>query len=439
MKKIYLSLPLAMGLFSSLQADSLSDAFANAKVSGQIRTFYIDRDLSNSTTPDNSAIATGGHLKIETAPIEGLSAGTAFYTTQGMGLNNDDLTKVNGTLFDDDKNSYSILGEAYLKYSKDKTSVTIGRQKLDTPLAGSDDARMLPNLFEGIVASNSDIKDTTIIAGHITKMAAGTFSNAYGDANGAVNAAGALALHSGYGLNNKSARFMDMGEYAVGADTKGVSALAFINTSVPNLKLQAWDYYAHDILNALYLQADYKIPSSSALKPSLSAQYIKESDIGDKIAGEVDSNYYCVKAGVAYNNLTADVAYSSTGSSAGTTTNGGIISPWGGSPSFTQGMVTRHSFFANTDAYKLSAGYNLKDDLGLNLTPSAYFASYDIGKENAYSNGNEWTAKEKGFDIKYNPASIKNLELKLRGNFTDKFHSNGTQWDEYRVIANYNF
>jgi hypothetical protein len=235
---------------------------------------------------------------------------------------------------------------------------------------------------------------------------------------------------------------MDMGEYAVGADTKGVSALAFINTSVPNLKLQAWDYYAHDILNALYLQADYKIPSSSALKPSLSAQYIKESDIGDKIAGEVDSNYYGVKAGVAYNNLTADVAYSSTGSSAGTTTNGGIISPWGGSPSFTQGMVTRHSFFANTDAYKLSAGYNLKDDLGINLTPSAYFASYDIGKENAYSNGNEWTAKEKGFDIKYNPASIKNLELKLRGNFTDKFHATSTKdlgWDEYRVIANYNF
>ena len=29
---------------------------------------------------------------------------------------------------------------------------------------------------------------------------------------------------------------------------------------IENLKLQAWDYYAHDILNAVYLQADYKWP-----------------------------------------------------------------------------------------------------------------------------------------------------------------------------------
>jgi len=436
-KKIYLSLPLAIGLCSAVGADSLSDAFTNAKVSAQVRTFYIDRDLSNSATPDNSAIATGGHLKIQTAPIEGFSLGTAFYTTQGMGLNSDDATKVNATLFDDNKDGYSLLGEAYLKYAKDKTTLTIGRQQIDTPLAGSDDARMLPNLFEGVVATNSDIKDTTIVAGHITKMAAGTFSNAYADA-GVVNSGGALALHSGYGLNNKSAKFMDMGEYGVGANTKGVSALAFINTSIPDVKLQAWDYFAHDILNALYLQADYKIPTTSTLKPTLSAQYIKESDIGDKIAGEVDSHYFGAKAGVSYNNLTADIAYSSTGTSSGTTTNGGIISPWGGSPSFTQGMVTRHSFFADTNAYKLSAGYNLKD-LGLNVTPSAYMASYDIGKENAYVNGTEWTAKEKGFDIKYLPASVKNLELKLRGNFTEKFHANGTEWNEYRVIANYNF
>ena len=102
--------------------------------------------------------------------------------------------------------------------------------------------------------------------------------------------------------------------------------------------LQAWDYYAHDILNAIYLQADYgwKCRLNEDVKMNASAQYINQSDVGDALAGNVDSNYWGVKLGASSGALSGYVAYSQTGDSDGAT-NGGIITPWGGMPALHKG------------------------------------------------------------------------------------------------------
>ncbi len=63
------------------------------------------------------------------------------------------------------------------------TNIKIGRQVLNTPLAGADDARMLPNLFEAAVLSNTDIENTTLIAAHVTRETVGTFGIFSGGAN----------------------------------------------------------------------------------------------------------------------------------------------------------------------------------------------------------------------------------------------------------------
>lgn len=408
---------------------TLADAFANGKVSGQIRAFYITRDRSGAAgdlQTDRDALAAGGHLKYETAPYHGFTLGTAFYTTNAiLGLNKSGDDERNPTLFGEDKKGYSILGEIYLNYKTGNTNIKVGRQKLNTPLAGADDARMLPNLFEAAVVSNTDIADTTLIGAHITKFAAGTFSNAYGS--------NALSLHSGYGLNNISGEFLNAGEYAVGEDTDGVTAIAAIYTGIDGVKLQAWDYYAHDILNAVYLQADasWNCLVSDSVKPFASAQYITQSEVGDAFAGDVDSQYWGVKAGAGVGNFKGYVAYSATDDSDGAT-NGGIITPWGGMPAFTQGMVTRHQFFADTTTTKVAGTYNFKD-LGLKAT--GYYAKYDVGAANAVT-GTAFEAEEAGFDFIYQAS--KELQLRFRGNFPTDFVP-GLDWTEYRFIANYNF
>ncbi|CAA6802517.1 MAG: FIG01144323: hypothetical protein [uncultured Sulfurovum sp.] len=438
MRKLTFSM-VAIALLSSdvVAADNFGEAFEEGKVSGQLRTFYIDRSYDGTTVNNRNSLATGGNLGFETAAVRGLSAGIKFYSTNAIDIHAGPMSTRNDdpSLFGDGFASYSMLGEAYFNFKGENTNVKIGRQKLDTPLAGSDDARMLPNLFEAAVVSNTGLEDTTLIGAHVTRESVGTFGNVY-------TTAGELSLQSGYGLGYKSGtngNFSDVGAIALGAtgaDTLGATVGAVIYKGIDGLTLQAWDYYVHDILNAVYLQGDYGFGLGS-LKMKVSGQAISQSEVGDKLAEEVDSKYVAAKLGTSIGDLSAYAAYSTTGSNNGSLSNGGIITPWGGIPAFTQGMVTRHMFFADTDTTKVAGTYNFKD-LGADVKATAYYTSFDIGAKNSYKNGQAWTAKESGFDIQYNPANIKNLNLRVRANYPTDF-APGLDWSEYRLIANYNF
>ena len=173
-----------------------------------------------------------------------------------------------------------------------------------------------------------------------------------------------------------------------------------------------------------------------------SAQWINQSDVGDALAGNVDANYVAAKLGASSGALSGYFAYSTTDSDTDNASdlgngNTGIISPWGGIPAYTQGMVTRHMFFADTDTWKVAAAYKMNQLLDANVKASAYYAEFDIGSENSYSAGNAWTATEFGFDVQYQ--ATKDLNLRVRANFPRDFTQSGFGWDEYRVIANYNF
>ncbi len=437
---IHLSFLASVIVVNSMAADDLASMFKEGKASGQIRAFYIDRDYSGGTTVHRDGLAIGGYLKYETGMLNGLSAGAAFYTTNKLDSKSSIAGENDTTLFGPNGDNETYLGEAYLQYKNGNTAFKAGRQKLDTPLAGADDARMLPNLFEAYVLSNTDIKDTSLIAAHVTKFAAGTFANAYN------NQPAALSLTSGYsGLANATnmvSSFENMGEYAIGKNTDGVTVAAAIYSGIPGMKLQLWDYYAHDILNAIYAEANYGWSYASGVSPYAAAQYIKEDDVGSSYATKVNSDFIAVKAGVKVANFDVYAALSHNSKDSSAAIGGGTITPWGGMPAYTQGMVTRHQFMAGTDAWKAAANYDWKD-FGVNLNTGVYYTSFAMDDLNGYVANHAWTATEAGFDMIYTPQTVKNLQLRFRGNFPRDFKETaagvGTDWDEYRVIANYNF
>lgn len=416
------------------------------EVFGQSRTFYIDRTYMGIVNNNRNSLATGGYIGYKTPDFNGLTAAVAAYGTFNLGIH--DITpvqdagtwaKYDPSLYGRSGENYAFIGQAYLNYKFSNTNIKAGRMRLDTPLAGADDARMLPNLFESVVVSNTDIENTTLIAGHVFRETVGTFGTIY---NG-----GALGLTSGYGLGMQEALsgdFVNMGTVALGSkdangnfvdnETSGVSVLAAVYTGIEGLKVQAWDYIAWDILNAVYLDGDYTIAVNEAAKVKLSAQYINEQDIGDRLAGSVDTNYIAGKITGVYNDFSAYAAYSTTGDS-NTDTGGNVITPWGGMPAYTQGMVTRHQFFANTDAWKVAAVYNLKE---YGVKAVAYYASFDVGLGNIYVPDNAWKATESGWDVTYKVEQVEGLSLRARANYPRDFKE-GLDWDEYRIIANYNF
>jgi len=421
------------------------------EVFGQFRTFYIDRTYSGSFNNNRNSLATGGYIGYKSPDLNGFTAAAAAYGVYGFNIHevdsdSGDTQSYDPALMGRDGDNYAFIGQAYINYKFDNTNIKVGRQRLDTPLAGADDARMLPNLFEAAVVSNTDIEDTTLILAHITRETTGTFSNIYDDGYG-------LGFASGYGAGTtlaQSGDFVNVGTVALGYNdfnndgstdnkTDGVTAGALIYKGFDGVTLQAWDYYAHDILNAVYLQADYgwKCLLNENVKMNASAQYIGQSDVGGSLAGNVDSDYWGVKLGANLGALSAYAAYSQTGES-DAATSGGIITPWGGMPAFTQGMVTRHQFFSDTDSWKVAGTYKLNALLGADVKASVFYTEFDIGATNSYDYGTAWTASESGWDIQYNVASVEGLNLRARANYPRDF-KNGLDWDEYRLIVNYNF
>ena len=467
MKKITLSVA-ALGLVVSANAtDALATMFSEGKASGQIREYSVDRKYQGSAgnTTHRLANAIGGYLKFDTAAYKGLSFGTGVYTTNGF-FNDRDVTntaKVDETLFGPNNSDITYFGELYVNYKYNNTSFKGGRQKIDTPMAAADDARMLPDLFEAFILKNTDLKDTTLTLGHITKFNQGTFGRVYAGYDNVFNGANEasaranalLSVTSGYSYydaDEQVGSFVNTGTYGFKKETAGVTVAAVDYTGIENLKLQLWNYYAHSLVNTVYGQADYSFGAitNTSVKPYIAAQLIKQDSVGNKlnnveenILSDVDSLYGAAKIGAKIENFDASVAFSQVGKNSESEkaigTANAIITPMGGIPAFTQGMVTRHMFLAGTQASKIAAAYNFKN-YGPNLWTSAYYTSFDMDANSGY--GISRTASESGFDMIYNPEVVANLELRVRGNFPRDFMettSGSTGWDEYRLIVNYNF
>ncbi len=147
--------------------ESFKHMFKDGTVSGNIRSMYSLYDNDNET--DTYATALGGQIKYELAKYKGFNAGFAFRTSQDLsfasgdtdeGKRNDELSSAQG--------AYTELTQAYIDYGYDKFDFRAGRQLIDTPLADSDDIRMIPNTFEAYVASYEN-ESVFVEAGYLTK------------------------------------------------------------------------------------------------------------------------------------------------------------------------------------------------------------------------------------------------------------------------------
>lgn len=126
--------------------------FIDGKISGQLRTIYAGYNQKQSGNPDTYATAVGGILKYELAEYKGFSAGAALYASRDIHFLTGDGLKQNSELSSSD-GSYADLAEAYVNYTYKDFNIRLGRQTLDTPLADTDDIRMVQNSFNAYTLS----------------------------------------------------------------------------------------------------------------------------------------------------------------------------------------------------------------------------------------------------------------------------------------------
>jgi hypothetical protein len=272
--KVCLGVYVTLGVTSSadqIGTSSISQMFENGRVSGEIRSTYLDYKPKKSTNKDTYATAVGGYLKYELSEMNGFSGTFTFTTSHDVGFatgkegirQNSELSSSNG--------AYTTLSEVYVNYNYDTFNIRAGRQLIDTPLADSDDIRMIANTFEAYIASY-EISNFTFIIGNLQNWQ-GT------DA----------------GLDN--------GWVKAGENGTLFGSVAYANEI---LEASAWYYNITKLTNASYFDVSLKYDLNSNISILGALQYLHESEISNS---GIEASIYGALAEVSVSDFGFSAAY----------------------------------------------------------------------------------------------------------------------------------
>lgn len=319
MIKRTLLLPLL--LTAACSGESFEDMFTQGKVSGNLRAFWYDGERELKI--DRTALTVGGILSYKTAPYEGVSGGVSLFSSNGITSLTHMPESGQTHNLNLDGSSINTLGEAYLQYNAHDTLIKYGRQRLDLPLANDYYNRMLPNSFEALSIENRSLNNITFKGAYIT------------------------------GWKYKGSDTFVSPTYSLGID-RDIAVLGAIYTPSSNQKVEVYDTYVRDVMNAPYLQViDNEIwKSSEGITVSGALQYLQEHSIGENAAGELDTYLMGLRGTLSKGEWSLSALYTRIGDQSLLGTGGRYEKMgWGGFITYTDLQIDGESENAHAQAY----------------------------------------------------------------------------------------
>lgn len=243
--------------------------FKEAKASGRVRLMYGEYINKKTNTPDTYTTALGGILKYELAELNGFNAGVAFYTSQDIAFITGESSRQYSD-FSSDRGNYTKLAESYVNYKYNGFNLRVGRQVIDTPLADSDDIRMIQNTFEAYTATYT-LDNFEFMIGNLQRW-------------------------QGYDAELK--------EEWVAAGTSGTN---FTGVSYKDVfEFNAWYYNITGIADAYYFDGGFEYPVNENITIHSVVQYLRESELDNSA---IDTTIYGGLFEVVMYGLGINVAY----------------------------------------------------------------------------------------------------------------------------------
>jgi hypothetical protein len=237
------------------------------KFSGQVRNLIMFTD-NKGDLPDYYALALGTGLSYETAKFHGLQAGVSgffIFNAWSSNLGTDPATGFksryeigNFDLLDpEDRHDLGRLENLYLRYTHKKSSVTLGRQKINTPFINPQDGRMRPTLINGLWLEYKELEKFSfnggLIYGFGPRSTADWFS--VEESIGSIPAARNI-----YG---KPSQFVG------NISSKGIAVGSVTYQPTKTIKSSLWHYYVDNLFNLSFSQTDIAIPVTQDKKQSI--------------------------------------------------------------------------------------------------------------------------------------------------------------------------
>jgi len=239
------------------EVNKIKKMFKKGKASGELKVMYA----SAPEVGEPYATAIGGILKYELASYYGLSAGVAAYVSYDIPFASGDGVNRSVEL-SSSEGDYADLGEAYINYRYENFNFRAGRQVIDTPLADSDNIRMIQNSFEAYIATY-EVAGFEFMAGNLQHW-------------------------TGYDAD------LDEGWSKTGKDGTNLVGVSYVD----GLEFSAWYYNITGFSNAAYFDLGFEYEVNDKISLHTMVQYLYESEL-DK-SGTEASIYGFMAEAVAY-------------------------------------------------------------------------------------------------------------------------------------------
>jgi hypothetical protein len=358
---------------------SLLSAFRRGHASGHFRYYFMATNNANGLT-DYHAHAAGGGIKFETARFKNFQLGVSGFFVFNIGSS--DLSKPDPEtnainryeigLFDiedpSNKSDIDRLEELYIKYHFRKSTITFGKQLLNTPFINLQDGRMRPTEAEGLWAEINAIKKTKLELGYIYGISPRSTVKWY-------KAAESVGIYP-VGVNENGGK----SGYAGNLKSNGILLTGITHQLNKNLKMQLWDLYADNIFNSAMLQVDYQYPLPGKSYLLAAAQVIRQDAVNDG-GNEDAAKTYFEKGGkswvlggrAGWKNEQWEMTLNYTR----ITAHGRYLMPreWGRDPFFTFLPRERNEGFGDVHAIMGKINYKIPS---IKLAASAAFGHYDV-------------------------------------------------------------
>lgn len=155
----------------AVAAETFHDSLTGGKISGEGKFWYMTNDSDANDhmfASDNSWMDAGLRLSYQTDSYKGFTAKVSFFAVDDLWARGNYANKSMVGLIDG-SDTRTYLGEASLSYQYANTMAKIGRMDINTPLINSDTWMIFPNNFEAYTITNTDLPDTTVVAGLVTE------------------------------------------------------------------------------------------------------------------------------------------------------------------------------------------------------------------------------------------------------------------------------
>ncbi|MFT5835541.1 MAG: imipenem/basic amino acid-specific outer membrane pore [Sulfurimonas sp.] len=354
----------AMSIASTLNAESLIDAFKDAKVSGVVQAYnFAKQEVTGQEDYDITTL--GLDLSYETARFYNFGAKATFQAAASPWIDDDAEVGASGDMW----GSGSVLSEMYISYKMANTTAQIGRMYVSTPLVAGSGSRVNKEAFQGATFVNSDLPDTTLTLAFVNKFQART------DSEGNIGT------------------FEDIND-------DGAYTVSVKNKSVKDLTLTAAYLDSIDAFTTAYIEAGYKFNDFG-----LSAQYYNSEK------EDADSTYLIGVRGTAtFGPVDLLAAYVTVSDEA-------EVSPGlgnGADLAYTWSEIFSWQYRVDQDSYKVGAKYNINKNVNIGasyvnedaqnytyaytaliasytftgeLKGLSVYATYEIGSEDADQSG----------------------------------------------------